>query len=133
MGRPGIRLRPTAVDRIDRCAPANRPHGRTDTRPAVPSDVRLDPVSPDHVASRPCWTCRACGRPWPCDPKREELAVEFGQSPLSLSFYLAAQYVSAVDDFTAFSGPIPPHLYERFLAWAPAALRQQGKRECQAS
>ena len=90
-------------------------------------------MSADHVASRPRWTCRDCGRPWPCGPKREALAVEFAQFPLSLSFYLASQYVSAVDDFAAFSGPLPPDLYERFLAWAPAALRQQRKRECQAN
>ena len=91
--------------------------------------LSLDPVSSDHVASRPRWTCLACGHPWPCDAKREGLAVEFAQFPLSLSYYLASHYVSAVDDFAASSGPIPSDLYERFLAWAPAALRQERKRE----
>jgi hypothetical protein len=39
--------------------------------------------------------------------------------------YLAAQYVDAVDDFAASCGALPADLYERFLAWAGAAMREQ--------
>lgn len=29
----------------------------------------------EHTPDRPSWDCGACGKSWPCDPVREELAT----------------------------------------------------------
>jgi hypothetical protein len=66
----------------------------------------------EHSAARPAWDCASCGRPWPCDPAREQLAVELGGTYLTL--FLALDLVDAARD----NPRIPPsELYERFIAW----------------
>lgn len=71
----------------------------------------------EHVAARPSWDCRACERPWPCDPAREQLAAELGSTELAV--YAAANLGEAVADLPATP---PAELYDRFLAWTrPAA------------
>jgi hypothetical protein len=69
-------------------------------------------VTDDHPAARPSWDCAACGRPWPCDPAREQLAAEFSGTYLTL--FLSVDMVDAARD----NPGIPPsELHERFLAW----------------
>jgi hypothetical protein len=66
----------------------------------------------EHLAARPSWDCRACGKPWPCDPAREELAATL--SPIQLALYAAAHLSEAAPDMP--TAP-PAELYDRFMAW----------------
>jgi hypothetical protein len=66
----------------------------------------------DHTADRPSWDCRACGKPWPCDPARERLAEEMDR--ISLAMYMWTNLEEAVADLPP--GP-PSELFERFIRW----------------
>jgi hypothetical protein len=67
-----------------------------------------------HAPQRPSWDCRTCGRPWPCEPARKGLAVEFAYAPASLALYMGAHYIDACADMpTRATG----ELYPRFLGW----------------
>ena len=66
----------------------------------------------EHNPSRPSWNCAACGRPWPCDPAREEMATRYGSSALPI--HAAAYLADAADDMP--NVPVA-ELYERFIAW----------------
>ena len=71
-------------------------------------------MSPDveHQAARPSWDCRACARPWPCDPAREQLAAEMGRVQLSVYAWLNLE--EAVGDLP----PMPPdETFDRFIGW----------------
>ncbi|GAA2647655.1 hypothetical protein Adu01nite_10710 [Paractinoplanes durhamensis] len=37
-----------------------------------------------HIAERPSWDCRSCGKRWPCDPAREALRSEMGRTQLAI-------------------------------------------------
>lgn len=75
-------------------------------------------MTDEHPADRPSWDCKRCGKPWPCDPARELLAVEFAGTYLKL--LLAVDMIDAARD----NPGIPPsELYQRFLAWAPRPPR----------
>jgi hypothetical protein len=80
----------------------------------------------EHAAVRPTWDCAACGKPWPCDPAREQLAAELPRTYLIV--YLSIDMVDAARD----QPTMPPgELYERFIAWARTAedgLRQPAPR-----
>jgi hypothetical protein len=67
----------------------------------------------DHPVSRPSWLCGNCGRPWPCDPAREQLAAEMAGTDLTL--WMATLMVAAAREDPAIR---PSELYERFLGWA---------------
>jgi hypothetical protein len=66
-----------------------------------------------HVEERPSWDCRACGRPWPCDRARAELASAL--SPVALRTAMWMRLEVAASDLPL--GP-PAELFERFLRWA---------------
>jgi hypothetical protein len=66
----------------------------------------------EHVATRPSWDCRACGKPWPCDPARENLLAEMGR--VNLSVYMWANLEEAIRDLP--KGP-PSEMFERFIRW----------------
>lgn len=68
-----------------------------------------------HDPARPSWKCRACERPWPCDPARDRLSREFTRTRLAL--YAQAQMELAIGDMPSAS---PAELYERFLLWIRA-------------
>ena len=67
----------------------------------------------DHPPNRPSWDCKACGRDWPCDRAREELA---GDTPGRV--YLAVLMWSFFEQFLLDNGPGPlSEVYERFMGW----------------
>lgn len=66
----------------------------------------------DHIADRPSWDCRSCGKPWPCNPARKALASEMDRT--SLAIYMWVNLEEAVCDLP--KGP-PSELFERFLSW----------------
>lgn len=69
----------------------------------------------EHVPNRPAWDCAVCGKDWPCDPAREELATEHHDD---IGVRLA---MAAWDYFEAFCFDRPnapsADLFERFIAW----------------
>ncbi|TDO40675.1 hypothetical protein C8E87_4394 [Paractinoplanes brasiliensis] len=78
-------------------------------------------LTSEHHPGRPSWDCLACGKPWPCDPAREALALELGRTPLAM--YLCAHLHEAARDMPTTS---PGELYERFLAWTRGPARRAG-------
>jgi hypothetical protein len=66
----------------------------------------------DHTAERPSWECRACGKPWPCDPAREALVIEMDR--VALAIYMWLNLKEAVLDMPR--GPAS-ELFERFIRW----------------
>ena len=73
------------------------------------------PAPPEHIPVPPRWTCRACGRPWPCAAARCQLGYEYRADRLALVVYLGAQLQDAARDMPAVP---PPALYRRFVEWA---------------
>jgi hypothetical protein len=69
-------------------------------------------VTTEHTAGRPSWDCLACGRPWPCDPAREDLAREL--DAVQLAMYAWASLEQAVGDLPAMPAS---EAFDRFLAW----------------
>lgn len=69
----------------------------------------------EHTADRPSWDCRACDKPWPCDPAREALATEMDRVALAIFMWL--NFEEAADHLT--NSPAG-ELFERFIAWTHA-------------
>ncbi|MFK3985246.1 hypothetical protein ACI2K4_33340 [Micromonospora sp. NPDC050397] len=59
------------------------------------------------------WDC-GCGRPWPCEDAREELAVSFAGDRIGMATYMAERLVEAARDLR---GSSPAELYDRFILW----------------
>jgi hypothetical protein len=76
--------------------------------PAVTAIVDAD----EHVAERPSWDCRSCGKAWPCDPARERLISELDRVSLAIFMWIILE--EAVGDL-----PREPasDLFERFVRW----------------
>ncbi|MCI4064307.1 hypothetical protein MRQ36_17565 [Micromonospora sp. R77] len=73
-----------------------------------------------HVPIRPLWLCRVCAAPWPCQPARLLLLMEYRRDRPGLSVHLAGCLFDATADLLALNpnpGPSPAELFERFLAW----------------
>jgi hypothetical protein len=66
----------------------------------------------EHIAERPSWDCRACDKPWPCDPARERLMLEMDRVPLAI--YMWVNLEEAARDMPL--GPVA-ELFERFIKW----------------
>ncbi|TDC78254.1 flavin reductase [Micromonospora sp. KC606] len=71
-----------------------------------------------HLPMRPLWRCRNCGAPWPCQPARLSLLVEYRNDRTALLVYLAQQMTEARDQLTQLNPDQHTELTERFLAWA---------------
>lgn len=67
-----------------------------------------------HPPSRPVWDCLACEKPWPCDPAREQLAVQYAGDRIGLSVYLGIQLARAAGEAPHLTAE---ELHERFVAW----------------
>jgi hypothetical protein len=65
----------------------------------------------EHLPQRPVWTCRECGKDWPCADARASMLVEYAEFPATLLIYLDSQHGAAMADLGA------PDL-ARFLWWA---------------
>lgn len=75
-----------------------------------------------HIPLRPSWRCGGCEETaWPCESAKADLLAGYHGMRISLSLYLAALYVDAMDDIYVRSAdrtaPDPRHLFERFLGW----------------
>lgn len=69
----------------------------------------------EHMAQRPSWECRACGKDWPCDPARERLAAEYGADATGLATWLWMR----LEEYALDAGPGPlSGAFERFIAWS---------------
>ena len=91
---------------------------------AVAVDRRRPVTAPagarTHLAARPIWLCRACGRPWPCDAARSSLLAEYARDRVALSIYLAQSLYEAADDLARLhpdQPPDPAELFDRFVGW----------------
>jgi hypothetical protein len=65
----------------------------------------------EHIAGRPGWDCLTCGKPWPCDPAREQMRAEMDL--VQRRVFLWSMLESAYDE-----GVAAVDLYERFMRWA---------------
>ncbi|MDW3847079.1 hypothetical protein NMK34_10750 [Micromonospora sp. BRA006-A] len=73
-----------------------------------------------HVAIRPLWLCRVCAGPWPCQPARLLLLLEYRRDRVALSIYMAGCLFDAAADLLRLNpdpGPRPGELFHRFVAW----------------
>ncbi|GLY06032.1 MULTISPECIES: hypothetical protein [Actinoplanes] len=66
----------------------------------------------EHVPARPSWDCTSCGRPWPCDPARERLAVGLGRIELAVLMWDHLEEAARDMPHTPAS-----ELFDRFLRW----------------
>ena len=66
----------------------------------------------EHAAERPSWDCRACGKPWPCDPAREAMLSEMNR--VSLAIFMWINLEEAAGDLPACPAS---ELFDRFLNW----------------
>jgi hypothetical protein len=77
-----------------------------------------------HLPRRPLWACMACETAWPCAPAQAELVTSYAGMPVSLSIFVAGQFVLALDDLSRVDGGNPPDpraLFERFFCVVPVA------------
>jgi hypothetical protein len=77
-----------------------------------------------HLPLRPLWICRVDAYPWPCADIRLDLTESFRGQTISLTLYLASQYVDALNDLYSIdpdqgAPPDPRALFDRFLGWVP--------------
>ncbi|SCE97650.1 hypothetical protein GA0070216_103472 [Micromonospora matsumotoense] len=103
----------------------SEPRGRfiagTRRRPnASPVHAREGGAIRPHVPMRPLWLCRVCAAPWPCQPARLLLTMDYRQDRVGLSVYMAGRLFDATGDLVTLNPnavPPPAELFERFLAW----------------
>ncbi|GIE35367.1 hypothetical protein Ait01nite_084120 [Actinoplanes italicus] len=68
----------------------------------------------DHQADPAGYDCRACEKPWPCDPAREYL-LSTTPDPVQLNMRLWLELETAAG---VLRHEPPAELFERFLKWA---------------
>ncbi|GHJ06896.1 hypothetical protein TPA0907_12630 [Micromonospora humidisoli] len=74
-----------------------------------------------HVAMRPLWRCRNCGREWPCQPAKLALLTEYRRDRTGLVVYLGTLMHEATNQLAQLHPEHPPaRMTERFLSWARA-------------
>lgn len=66
----------------------------------------------EHIAARPSWDCLSCGRAWPCNPAREDLATQL--DPIQLAIHMWTNLEDAAGDLQDM--PVT-EAFERFIAW----------------
>lgn len=67
----------------------------------------------------PDWNC-GCGKAWPCDTAREQLALDYINDPVGLAVYMAGQMGRAADELYHLQ---PDEIYDRFMAWTRPVRR----------
>lgn len=86
-------------------------------RPYVTSRL---PSHRPHIAQRPLWLCKVCTDPWPCEPARLLLLMEYRRDMIALSIYMGGLLHDAVGDLIRLHPGTPPNsaeLFDRFLDW----------------
>jgi hypothetical protein len=108
-----VTLSRAVAARSGECSACGTPSRMTDTGGGY--GATYGPRSADgdeHRPARPSWDCARCGRSWPCDPAREQLAAELRGTWLRI--YLCIERSNAARD----NPQIPAaELHERFIAW----------------
>ena len=89
---------------------------------ATPEELRAA-LPKEHIAERPSWNCAFCGKPWPCEPARERLAVEKDGVQLAMHAWLTLE--EAAGDMPRMPVAVAFH---RFLAWTRPHLPNQYER-----
>lgn len=87
-------------------------------RPYV--DPRRLPPNRPHNPQRPIWQCKVCGDPWPCEPAKLLLLVEYRRDMIALSIYMGGYLHDAVGDLIRLhpdQRPNSAELFDRFLDW----------------
>jgi hypothetical protein len=75
--------------------------------------VRASATDRLHGPKRPEWECIQCGRKWPCDAAREDLAVSTGGgSSLAVLMWALLEEFIRDTDAKEFAG-----IFERFIGW----------------
>jgi hypothetical protein len=77
-----------------------------------------------HVPRRPLRACTGCETEWPCEAAKSELLISYQGMPVSLSLYLASQFVRAIEDLSRLDSgraPDPRAFFERFFSVVPVA------------
>ncbi|MFY1659683.1 hypothetical protein [Micromonospora sp. WMMD1274] len=69
-----------------------------------------------HVPMRPLWLCRACAAPWPCQPARLLLLLDYRRDRVALSIHMASCLFDATADLLR-TNPNPADLFDRFIGW----------------
>lgn len=72
-----------------------------------------------HLPRRPLWACAGCETEWPCEPAKSELLFSYQGMPVSLSLFVAGQFVRALEDLSRLDSGSPPDpraLFERFFS-----------------
>ncbi|MFC4021879.1 hypothetical protein ACFOW4_28610 [Micromonospora sp. GCM10011542] len=80
-----------------------------------------------HLPMRPLWLCRVCAAPWPCQPARLLLGMEYRRDRVSLSVYMAGQLFDATADLIKLNPhptTTPAELFDKFLAWTARYARR---------
>lgn len=81
----------------------------------------VSPAARPHLPMRPLWLCRGCGAPWPCQPARLALLVEYRADRTALLIYLSTLMAEAGAQLSQLNGSaVAEDLTERFLTWARA-------------
>ncbi|MFC4089390.1 hypothetical protein [Micromonospora sp. GCM10011541] len=73
-----------------------------------------------HLPQRPVWACKVCGDPWPCEPAKLLMLMEYRKHMIALAMYMGTHLHDAVADFMRLHPDTPPdstELFDRFLAW----------------
>jgi hypothetical protein len=71
-------------------------------------------IAVGHTPLRPSWLCVMDGKPWPCDPAREEMADD---CRITRAIMMSVMLDLAAGDMPTAT---PGELFERFVAWTRA-------------
>ena len=67
-----------------------------------------------HTPAAKTWRCLGCGLPWPCVTRRQSLAAQYADSPVSLVLQLGSTMVEASNDLR----DVPAgEMFDRFVGW----------------
>lgn len=92
------------------------------SRPPFPKPLGRPVDQVEHVAERPSWDCLVCGRPWPCDPARELLVIQYaGSSDLVIYMWTCLEEASS-----HLAGAPLGEMMDRFLRWTYGPIRRRG-------
>jgi hypothetical protein len=62
------------------------------------------------------WLCAACGGPWPCHTRRQQLLAQYTGAPASLALVLGSAMIEAATDLR----DVPAgELHDQFIGWLP--------------
>ncbi|MGC4757478.1 hypothetical protein [Micromonospora trifolii] len=87
---------------------------------APPSRDRQRRAVRPHLPMRPLWLCRMCAAPWPCQPARLLLVIEYQRDRVGLSIYMAGLLFEATADLIKLNpnpAPSPADMFARFVGW----------------